>query len=105
MREDVCRLKYSAMKVYKPHCDGGIFTLKFGRMDNLHEDVMRYSSLDVIGVAPFEHLNVYTKQSYSGTSEIHASRMDETFHITTTIVNAFRASFLANPSGQRNKKR
>lgn len=69
MQEQVRRFSSSVVKVSEPHCKRGVFTSKFHLRDNLREDVMRFTPLDFIDAADFEHFNVHIMQSYRGNSQ------------------------------------
>lgn len=75
------------VKLYDPHCEGGVFPLTFHSLQHLHEALMRFRSLNVFDAANFELFNVHIKKPHTYTSKRRATRMDETVYLMPVIMD------------------
>ena len=76
--EMVKNFKRDVVTLFEPHCDSGLFTLKFHLLDHLCTDLRCFGTLAMLDAGPYEHFNHIIKMAYRKTSMRIKTRMDET---------------------------
>ena len=74
----VSNLKKKVVEIYGPHCENGLFTLKFHLLDHLSEDITNYALLEYVDAGPFEGFNTQIKHSFRRTSMRYGTRLEDT---------------------------
>lgn len=80
-------MKELIISTFVPHCDNGIYTLKLHLLYHVVEDIETTDNMAILDASPYEHFNVFIKQSYRSTSKRIATLMDET---VTNMVSTLR---------------
>jgi len=70
--------KSAVWRLFGPHCENGLNTLKFHLLDHLVDELARFGTVLVLSASPYEHFNLIVKQSYASTSKRLQTRTSDT---------------------------
>lgn len=77
LRLETLRLNTDLERLFTPHCLSGLYALSFYLSDHVVEDLERFESLSFTVAAPFEHYNLFSKQTWRTTSRRSLTRLYE----------------------------
>lgn len=87
LRSRIRALNRVVERVPALHCPSGLYTLKFHLPKHLVKYLDTFASIHSTKTRPFEHLNLFIKQSYRLRSPLLSTRMQDADPIMGSIVH------------------